>query len=172
MNFQGKEAISRPTRATGRTVLLFSFLLGLAGLGWIEVANNSLVGLKVKEENFISLLQLLCGLSIIAHVVQWYSDYISYCGWNVTGKMPGGSRWDAPSETKLQDLIDEITVLPEGEKDIVKLSDRLKEVEVKIEELRWNIKNFDLFAKFYVFGWHLILPLGIAFIAFFIDRHA
>ncbi|WP_421904333.1 hypothetical protein [Mameliella sp.] len=172
MNFQGKDAISRPTRTTGRGVLLLSFLLGLAGLGWIEIADNTLLGLSVKEDKFLPLLKLLCGLSVVAHLVQWFSDYISYRGWNVTGKMPGGSRFSAPSETKLQDCVDGLADLLEKNREDQCLSSRLEKLEEQVKELRWDMRSFDIFSKFYVFGWHLCVPLGAAIVAFVVERHA
>lgn len=172
MNFHGQEAISGPTRATGRTVLFFALLLGLAGLGWIDVADTSLLGLKIEPDKFVPLLQLLCVLSVLAHVVQWYGDYVSYRGWNVTGKMPGAGRWDAPAETKLRDLTDKITVLPEGDLDIISVKERLDEIENEINILGWNMNSFDCFAKFYVYVWHLVLPLTAAGVAIALSRYA
>ncbi|WP_300016929.1 hypothetical protein [uncultured Roseobacter sp.] len=171
MNFQGKGAISRPTRATGRTTLFLSLLLGLAGVGWIDVADNSLIGLKVIHAKFIPLLQLLCAIAA-AHLVQWYSDYVSYRGWNVTGKLPGGSRWGAPNETRLQDIVDGIAVLPDGKEDLQRISSDLEKLTKDVDQIRWNMRSFDFFARFYVFGWHLLLPLASVGVAFYLNYNA
>lgn len=172
MNFHGQEAISSPTRATGRTVLFFALLLGLAGLGWIDVADTSLLGLKVQPDKFIPMLQLICILSLIAHLVQWYGDHVSYQGWNVTGKLSGIGRIEGASRTKLDDLSDPAlgpgSLEAESEWD----SRKLDRWASRIEEMCWNMKSFDYFAKFYVYRWHLALPFAATVMAFSVIRYA
>lgn len=172
MNFQGKEAISRPTRATGRTVLFLALLLGLAGLGWIEVTQNPLFGLKIVSDKFDPLLKLLCLLASIAHVVQWYGDFVSYRGWNVTGGLSGASRWGEASKTKLYDAIEEASKLTDAGQEYQELHSKVDSLSSQLDELHWNMGNFSSFAKFYVYFWHLALPLSTVLVAFLIDHYA
>ena len=171
MNFLGSEAISRPTRATGRAALFLALLLGLAGIGWIQAEQNSLIGITVSKDKFIQLLKLLCMLSCLAHVVQWYSDYVSYCGWNVEGRLTADLHW-VHNKTKLDSFLEAVSRLNEDKQDWPKVSLNLSELCTQVDELNWSIRSFDRFAKFYIFGWHLLLPLGAAGAAFILSFNA
>ncbi|WP_282129359.1 hypothetical protein [Roseobacter litoralis] len=171
MIFHGQQAISPPTRATGRTVLFFALLLGLARVGWIDVADTSLLGLKVEPEKFVPLLQLLGVLAVVAHVVQWYGDFVSYRGWNVSGKQPADRFWNS-HETKLEAISKLASDSETGGVEKQKLLKQNDQIIREIAELRWSINSFGNFAKFYVFGWHLALPVAATVIAFSVNRYA
>lgn len=171
MNFQGKEAISRPTRATGRTVLFLALLLGLAGVDWINVADNSLVGLKVNEHKFIPLLEVFCIVAAVWHVVQWYSDFLSFRGWNITGGTPRTS-FLKPSMTRLERVADLIMNLSEVKNDLETLPTQIEQIRRELSGLDWSIRKFNTFARFYVYCWHLAVPLVAVCVAFLVGRHA
>ncbi len=162
MNFHGSEAISRSTRVTGRTVLLMSFLLVLATKGWISLAENTLLGIKLQEDIFMPLLAALCVASIISHAVQWYGDYLSYKGWNIEGKLPGMPRSSASSKNRLHDLGDTIARLASMDADGATMSKEFEQLSKQVQDLDKSMIHFGLYAKFYVFGWHLGLPVGAA----------
>ncbi|MEM8824772.1 MAG: hypothetical protein AAGF30_14295 [Pseudomonadota bacterium] len=165
MNFLGEEAISRPTRATGRALLIFAFTLVIQKLGWIEVADTSVVGLRFAEDRLEVVLSILTAALTIAHIVQWNGDRLSYSAWNIEGRRLGGPRWDAPSKTHLSGLVYDLDsqLRDAGEEnghnlDITKL---LQELRL----LNQRVTSFRDYSFFFVYVWHMIVPVGAALIA-------
>ena len=164
MIFHGEQAISRSTRATGRTVLILAASQLFTQWGWIDVSRASVVGLVFTPDGFPKVLGILLVLAMIAHVVQWFGDYQSFRGWNFAGKQLGAPRWGANLQ-RLEGLIADLKSLSEKDKLDERATKELSNIVAEAEVLNTSLHSFEGYARFYVVGWHLILPLFVALLA-------
>lgn len=171
MNFLGQEAISRSTQTTGRTLLVLAFTLIVYKLGWIEAEEASIIGLRFKDDTFGLIVSLVMGFVFIAHLVQWSGDFLSYESWNVDGRKISPAFRASPTETRLTMLIRSMSARLAEDEDPRRAGkeqiERLDQLTEELRSFRRQLSHFGWFSFFYVYIWHLILPLSIAAIAVF-----
>ena len=169
MKFKGEEAITKPTRATARTVTILSLSFIFVEFGWLEIADSSVIGFKLAEESLSSAGVFLIGAALVAHMVQWNGDRLAFDAWNVEGLKPehvrfGGARRSALDGT-FDDLLKIADRLRAGEdvKD-VNAANALQALCEQGKTLLPRLERFGRYGYFYVWGWDLALPAGIALI--------
>lgn len=160
MNFKGEQAISRPTRATGRTVLIVSLTLFLFKLGWIETADASIVGLRFAEGKFETIATGILGLALLAHLVQWTGDLFSYQAWNINGRKMGAPRWGT-SKDQLDGFFYDLEVSlnriqdPTNEQENLDLTGLQRNLSL----LTNSLSRYRRFMLFYFYIWHMAVPI-------------
>jgi len=166
MNFLGEQAISGATRATGRTTLVFSGTLVFGALGWIQLAETSIIGLKFEQGKFLPVLAVLVVISAIAHFVQWYSDLASYRGWNIHGQSKWAGRASAAHNKRFHGLVEDlISAVEELGQDEYAIEDMVSQILPELKLFNTSLRNYGRYAKLYVYGWHFAVPILAALIA-------
>ena len=165
MHFVGQDAISRPTRGSGRTLVSLSFVVWFVKFSDAPIENLVISGVKLlgssQAYGFVQWLVLLTLL--MYHLMNWSGDWQSYKGWNVRDKitMTAGFGPDASLVSKLEKTLhivrENTRHNPEAEKAIERL-----------DEIRNEVCRFNSFACWYILVWAVIPGLCCA-IALFWD---
>ncbi|SDZ26441.1 hypothetical protein SAMN05444004_1093 [Jannaschia faecimaris] len=172
MKFKGDEAVSRATRATGRTLLLLSFTLAIHKVGWIEVTEASVFGVRVVSGKLETLLTVLIIGAAIGHSIQWYGDKLSFDGWNVNGNEIGVGRLDSRPTKRLDGAAFDLDRLNEWLTKNEKTDpDQIDRLVSEIGSINSKIDRFSKFAFVYFYIWHFAVPVGLA-IAVCVARNA
>jgi len=168
MTFLGQDAISRATRTTGRTVPLLSGTAIFLSLGWIEIAETSVPGLRFAAERVRLALASLIGAVPLGHGVQWYGDRISVRNWTLMGGKLGEIRYDGRAEAsrfaRLTEDLQNFASRTETE-DSVETAKNARQIADALPLLARDVANFGTYARLYVCGWHLGLPMLAAAVA-------
>lgn len=179
MHYKGRELISRPTRASGRTLLFSAFafylviLNGGVGKKGIDVSSLTFSAETVK----IGAIGLLIYLGF-AHFVNFIGDVRSFARWNHPKPILGGiitigqgakltTELD-DAKTTLIDLIGKINKssfkgLTDGESKAL-----CEQIPTQLAELAEGHKSLSETARWVIFGWFAIIPLGAGAAALFL----
>ena len=172
MSFPGEQATSRATRVSGRTLLGLPMVGSSIAWGWLDATGFSMAGLTFKVGFVESSLALLVAFLMLAHIVQWFGDLKSFNGWNIAGRKVIGLQdlSDTEAKSKLEALgrdLDRVLesrstavkANSEQEQSLIRVRDSLPKVAELLPAFTKSVRGFGRFAFFYVYIWHLAVPL-------------
>jgi len=169
MMFLGDEAISRATRVSSRTVLIVSATLFVFSMQWVTVPENKILGLRFEVGYIDWALRAVVLYNLITHIVLWYGDYVGYRGWNIYGKQPDKqTRIESSGLNNLNALFVDLDFEARACQDGGLISKPLRlssPLNYRLKTLNASIGHFGLFARFYVWGWFMALPVGSGILA-------
>ena len=161
MHFMGQEAISRPTRGTGRILVSLSFVIWFAkfyDVSFQEFEFNG-VTLPAAEDGYVFVQRLVMGVLIASHVMNWWGDHVSYTGWNIRDKVTAGAGFG--SATRLVSRLD--SVLRTVKEKAGDQSEENIALEM-LKEIRSEVIRLNSFAGLYIWSW-LFVPVVCSFVA-------
>lgn len=133
-----------------------------SALGWIGIAETSLIGLRFTDGSFGPVLLVLLSISLAAQIVQWLGDWSSLRGWNVAGRQLSGPYWDGRSDvSRLAKLCDKLRSLERSPfNDGTAINpDVIKQISTEIPDFLRSVKDFGRFAKFYIHVWYMAVHI-------------
>ncbi|WP_039017126.1 hypothetical protein [Halocynthiibacter namhaensis] len=165
MNFLGKDAISRATRVSSRTVLIVSVTLLAFSMEWVTIPEGKIFGVQFSDGYLIWALRCIVVYNLFSHLVHWYGDFVSYKGWNITGRKPQAMARLGPANTYnfIQSFMLDVA---RAQVNALENDDRAEKLDftddLKEQFLALNnaLYRFASFATLYVWGWFLLLPVG------------
>lgn len=166
MHFMGQQAISRPTRATGRMLISFAFAIWFVKYYGVPVINLNFNGLTLPPDKKYALVQWIVMLPILAaHLVNWLGDRIAYKGWNIREKITSTAGFG--TDTALVSRLDSILRIVKE-----KIGQQSEEhIAIRrLEEIRHEVIRLNSFAGLYIYCWNLLIPIGCCFTALFWPR--
>ena len=173
MRLLGEQAISSPTRASGRSVLLISAILIMIQLDWANLDNLTVFEVGIAEGKAEEALRWFAYFLIFAHLVQWFGDYVSYRNWNVFGAEAalmrdiGGRKEQNKLTAILEDLHNFSEAHSKGEKPVNSSSEQWGYLVDDLKRLNRSVNQFNSYALFYVWIWHLGLPISVGAVAIY-----
>lgn len=172
MRYNGRELISRPTRASGRTLLLssFAFILVISNGGvdpnGITILSSLEFGPSTVQLGGIALLAYL----LAAHLVNFYGDILSYYKWNHPKQILGAIvNFDQGAEltTELGDAIKSLNEIVDSlaNSNVDGLSDKdsgtLAQVCSQLKDIKAGHRSLSRFAWYTMLGWFAAIPVGV-----------
>lgn len=155
VHFLGQEAITRPTRGSGRTLVSLSFVVWFVKFSDAPIENLVISGVQILESSeatygFVHWVVLLALLAY--HIVNWFGDWQSYKGWNVRDKitMTAGFGPDAALVSKIEKTLH-----------IVRnnIGSKGKEGEIvlqRLDEIKNEVCRLNSFACWYIWLWGVV----------------
>ena len=163
MHFMGLEAISRPTRSTGRILVSLSFAIWFIKFYDLPIEDFNFNGISFPQDSSYFAIQLVVMLFVlISHIINWYGDHVARKGWNISDKvtLSAGFGTDTSIVSRLDSIIRIVKEKAGNESESSIIIDRLN--EIKRETL-----GLDSFAWWYIYVWHLLIPVVICIMALF-----
>ncbi|WP_415836444.1 hypothetical protein [Palleronia rufa] len=137
-------------------------------LGRIEIAETSVVGLRFAAERVRLALAFLIGAAALGHGVQWYGDWISVRNWTLLGRKLGEIRYDARAEAskfdRLREDLHSFASRTETE-DSDETARNARQIADVLPLAARDVAYFGIYARLYLCGWHLGLPMLAAAVA-------
>ena len=166
MHFMGQQAISRPTRGSGRNLVSLSFVVWFVKFYGTSVKNLSISGVElVDPSQDYDLVQWVVMLLLLAHhVVNWYGDVVSYKGWNIiSDKVTSAAGFG--SDTGLVSRLDSVLKIVKE-----KIGNESEQgiIPVRLDEIKNGVVRLNSFAFWYIVIW-LGIPVVCCFVALFWD---
>jgi hypothetical protein len=183
VKLNGTDLISRSTQNSARLLLSSSFAVtlveyfNLKPLNWPGI--NGEVPAAAYEFGAGIVIAFLC----ISLSVHWYSDIVAYRAWFKTNRVSIGtleglssaSNTETPLAAvnrRLEWISEDLRNLDELSAEHAKLDDRLKnlarnlnDLDRLLGEIDPNFRRLNGVAKFVLFGWYMLLPLGGGLVA-------
>lgn len=171
MHYKGRELISRPSRASGRTLLVsaFAFILIIAN-GGIDEQQITVLSLTLKADTVRVGGSVLLAYLIIAHFINVRGDILSFFKWNNPKQILGsevtiglGSKLTTELEdaiSSLDKLVDKIANSDQGGLSASD-SEKLNKVLSELEDISDGHKALAGFAERAMIGWFTLVPIGM-----------
>lgn len=177
MHLQGKELVSLSTQRSARALTVTALVVVLAKHYSVLPADLELIGVTISQTAVSGAIFWVIGFQVINHVVHWWGDFSSIWSWNSEEKVNGVARISAGSHilTKLEKTIERIEVFLEERRSNPgfeenypdKIATQLCSMHKELSELKPSIESYRSFGAFYFFGWFLVFPIVLAFVALF-----
>lgn len=157
MHFMGQSAISRPTRATGRLLVSVSLGIIFVKLYDIPIENINFYEITLPKDAELFYIEIIVVCFILAsHLINWYGDLVSYRGWNISDKITStaGFGTDTGLISRLESILRIVKekVGNESENHIV---------VNRLEEMRSDAVRINSIAWWYIYIWHLAVPVVV-----------
>ncbi len=174
MHFQGQQLVSRETQVASRSVValaaskIFVVHLGI-GLNDLQIMN-----VKPGQEAIGIAADILLVFLMLNHVLSWLGDLHSFKAWNSETKVGGPSRFGAggnPLQSHFAGAMGELSNLRSNAEAKLKdgsaeqIADLLKEadqMQKKLETMSKSVGRLNLHAGLYLWGWFMVMPIGMA----------
>lgn len=192
MHFQGQQLISQATHVSSRTLVTVSLAKIFAIWFDINTSDLEVLGLQLGEA-FVTLAPYLIGFLALNHLLSWLGDLHAFQAWNSTTKIgaqtrmaPGGS----PLRSHIENCLDQINLMkveveaisqavsskqidPERlDQRITGAIRQLLQVSTQLQNLEKRIGLLSVHAQFYLWGWFLFMPMGLAACAVYLSLTA
>ena len=162
MHLAGQDAISRATRASGRTLVSLSFVIWFVKFVDAPIGDIVISGVSLPESSSgYGLVQWIVMVPLfVYHVMNWSGDLLSYRGWNDRNKITLSAGFG--SATGLMTRLDSVLRTVEE-----KYGSHPNEESLAIHHLREinsQVRLLNSFAGLYIFLWIIfpVLCCGIA----------
>ena len=178
MHFEGRELISRGTKASARTLTTACFAKFLLAFSGAE-GPAKIAGLEIPLDQLNTTGTYLIAFLTAAHLQSWWGDRLSYQRWNVTDRVSPNNLGSSGSllsklDGTIRDMQTAITKFDVPDESLVQ-SVKLKEIKQQldwtkstVQDIRHGIDNLNTYAKAVLYGWYLFVPLTLAALAIFI----
>ena len=161
MHFMGQDAISRPTRGSGRTLVSLSFVVWFVKFYGASIENIVISGVSLPDSsNSYVLVQWIVMLPmLIYHLLNWWGDRSAYKGWNVREKVTSVAGFGP--DTALVTRLDSILRIV---KQNVGNSREIHIVIERLEEIKTEVCRLNKLACLYIWIW-VVFPFSCCWIA-------
>ena len=186
MKIEGNDVIGRSTRLSSRTLILAasSAILvdryGLNSDGWTILGQANKI---LTPDQFTEVALAILFFTTIAHLVNWWADWVSYSRWFKTSSTLIATfdeigKFES-SESLLAKIIRNLEQLRDGNYDKVS-ADSLSDSQMKnllnilddnqrmLKQVEPNFRSLTWTSRFVVFVWYLTVPVGLALIACYV----
>ncbi|WP_163850789.1 hypothetical protein [Pseudooceanicola aestuarii] len=171
MLIDGQTVFSRPTLVAGRTLLSTVAIVIIIDAYGLDLSGLELLGVPIPAEKLNGPLAWGIGLLLLSYAVNWFTDVLSYVGWNSGERVQKQSVWGGGKaealQTKLANLIWSLSsTAKEVETDIKagkaqsEAVDDLKGAVEQLSEIKRGISRLRLVGGLFVYVWHGLVPLG------------
>ena len=163
MHFMGQQAISRPTRGTGRILITFSLAIWFINFYNVPMQDLELNGVKLPQDSSYFVIQWVVMLFVlISHIINWYGDHVARKGWNIADKVTSTAGFG--SDTALVTRLDSIIrIVKDGAGD--KSEDSVAIIIDRLDEIKYDALKLNSYAWWYVYIWHLVIPVVFSIVA-------
>ena len=183
MHFQGRELISRGTKATSRTLLSICFAKIFVVYFAVNISSAKIAGVDIGEADLGLATSLLIIFLLVSHGISWIGDVLSFRRWNVSEKVSQMSGWggggvDTHLLTKIDGVLASLEALKEeangntgratGEQ-LKKIVLSVSNTHKLVEGIKGGISDLTFFAWFVLFGWYAIFPIIMASTAIYLN---
>lgn len=182
LNFQGQQLVSRATYTSGRALTASALVVIVVHLFEIDVSGLNVLGVNLTPQDNSGAMIVVIGFLALAHIVQWTGEYLSFKAWNTGKKVGGGNPRGAGGEdlpTELEHVVQQMQHLVRHTQDRrsnPSKSNRHLDVEweetTSAKDIAWTLRQLENLQRgvgrlrtgsvLTLFGWHLIVPLGLA----------
>ncbi len=163
MHFMGQQAISRPTRGTSRILLSLSFAIFFIKFYGVQLENLNFYGVRLPPDLEYLTAQVVIMLFILtSHVVNWFGDHISYQGWNIEAKVTTAAGFG--SDTALVTRLDSVIRIV---KEKIGNEQEHNIILERLDEIRCSVLKVNSYAWWYIYFWHLFVPIVASITAVF-----
>ncbi len=165
MHIGGQPLLSRATITSSRLLTAFAFGIILTKFYEVEPETIAVFGAEFKTANLSAPIMWVIFFMSIGHLINWYGDYATFRVWNSAEVFPpGNNEWNTSTMlSNIESILKSIRRLTGTEEE----NEQLAELRQEVEKLRKEVKYLNNLEKFVLYGWYLVVPLGLAFIAFY-----
>lgn len=175
MNFAGIDAISRPTRAAARTLSGVALSTIVANWLSLDLNNFNVFGVQISADELQSVATIFLMFLMVGFLVHWYGDYVSYRAWHELLKQrQAESRFGGQN-----DLLPRLSLILNSIEDLLEKNEldegsraELKRINSNIGDLKSGISKHKNYALFYIYIWHLAVPIALAAYALCLNNNA
>lgn len=169
MHFMGQQAISRPTRGTGRILITFSLVIWFIHFYNVPIQNLDFNGITLPQElSYVAIQWVVMLFALASHATNWYGDHLAWKGWNIEDKVTASAGFgpDTALVTRLDSILRIVREKAgdNSEDSVAMITDRL--AEIKYDALKLNS-----YAWWYVYIWHLVIPVVFSIVALCWPEH-
>ena len=176
MNSQGKQVVSVATQRSSRALLVTAIFVGIAKVYAVPLEALTVLEVNIPLAAINGAIWAIIGFQLINHLVHWVGDCFNFWAVNA-GDADPMLRYNGRSgtQTKLEFLLSLIATLEEEERGKMHLSPfdgkptglmgQLSDIRTAAEPLLGKVRWYAGYAKFYFFGWYLVLPIGAGLVA-------
>ena len=161
MRFMGQEAVSRPTRGTGRILVSLAFVIWFTKFYDIPLQELEVngIGLPPADDGYVIVQWLATALLVGSHLMNWWGDHVAYKGWNIRDKVTAAAGFG--SATALVTRLD--SVLRTVKEKAGDQSEESIAIDM-LREIRSEVIRLNTFAGMYIRSW-LVVPVGCSVLA-------
>jgi hypothetical protein len=140
---------------------------------WANLDSLTVFDVGIADGKAEEALSWFACFLIFAHLVQWFGDYVSYRNWNIFGGEAAIMRdFDGRKEQSkltaiLEDLHQFSLAHSKGERPVDSTNEEWGYLVSDLKRLNSSVTQFNAYAVFYVWIWHLGLPISIGFLAIY-----
>ena len=157
MHFMGQQAISRPTRSTGRILITLSLTIWFINFYNVPIQNLELNAVKLPQDSSYFVIQwVVMSFVLVSHIINWYGDHVARKGWNIVDKVTSTAGFG--SDTALVTRLDSIIKIVK-EKAGDKSEDSIAIIIDRLDEIKNDALRLNSYAWWYVNIWHLVIPV-------------
>ena len=161
MHYMGQEAISRPTRGTGRILVSLSFVIWFAKFYDVSFQDLEINGVTLPTANdgYVFVQWLIMVVLVASHFMNWWGDRVSYRGWNIRDKVTATAGFG--TATALESRL--ASVLRTVEDKAGNQSEEYIAINM-LKEIRTEVIRLNSFAGLYIWSW-LVVPVLCCLVA-------